>query len=108
MISPVWFGPRVSPVSGSTIFTSIFGKAVPTVLIFLSNVSSALVWVNPGAASVRPYTLVISGMCIFSMASFIVSTGQVEPAMIPVLSEDMSNMSNIGWFIIPMNMVGTP
>ena len=47
-------------------------------------------------------------MFILLIASFMVSTGQVEPAMIPVLSEDISNMSNIGWFIIPINIVGTP
>ena len=77
-------------------------------LIFFSNESAALVCVKPGAASVSPYTLVISFMFIFSIASFMVSTGQVEPAMIPVRSELISNISNIGWFIIPINIVGTP
>ena len=86
----------------------MFGNLRPTVLIFFSNESAALVCVKPGAASVRPYTLVISFMFIFSIASFMVSTGQVDPAMIPVLRELMSNISNIGWFIIPINIVGTP
>ena len=108
MISPGSPTPTSSPVSGSTILTSILGNFLPTVLIFFSKESAALVCVKPGAASVRPYTLVISFMFIFSIASFIVSTGQVEPAIIPVRRELMSNISNIGWFIMPINIVGTP
>ena len=47
-------------------------------------------------------------MNIFSSTCFISSTGQSEPAMIPVRRLDMSNMSNMGWFSSAMNMVGTP
>ena len=47
-------------------------------------------------------------MYIFSLTCFISSMGHREPAMMPVRSEDMSNMSNIGWLSSEMNMVGTP
>ena len=97
-----------SPVSGSISLTSTFGKGVPTVFTFFSNVSAAFVCVIPGDASVRPYTLVISVMFILSITSFMVSTGHVDPAMIPVLSDDMSNMSNIGCVNFAINIVGTP
>ena len=63
--------------------------------------------VIPGEASVRPYTLV-TFMNIFSSTCFISSTGQSEPAMIPVRRQERSNMSNIGWFSSAMNIVGTP
>jgi hypothetical protein len=39
---------------------------------------------------------------------FMASTGQVEPAMIPVLREDKSNISNMGCVYSAINMVGTP
>ena len=47
-------------------------------------------------------------MYIFSDTCFISSTGQSEPAMIPVRRHDISNMENIGWFNSAMNIVGTP
>ena len=49
----------------------------------------------PGDASVNPYTLV-TRMNIFSSTCFISSTGQREPAMMPVRREVRSNMLNIG------------
>ena len=49
----------------------------------------------PGEVSVNPYTLV-TRMCIFCSTCFISSTGQSEPAMIPVRSDVRSNMENIG------------
>ena len=47
-------------------------------------------------------------MCMSLMQRFITSTGQSEPAMIPVRSEDRSWSANVGWFCIAMNIVGTP
>ncbi len=63
--------------------------------------------VIPGELSVRPYTLVMV-INILSDTSFISSTGHSEPAMMPVRSDDMSNIGNIGWFNSAMNIVGTP
>ena len=45
---------------------------------------------------------------IFSDTCFISSTGQSEPAMIPVRRQVRSNISNIGWFNSAINIVGTP
>ncbi len=45
---------------------------------------------------------------IFSSTRFISSTGQSEPAIMPVRRLDISNISNMGWFSSAMNMVGTP
>ena len=39
---------------------------------------------------------------------FITSTGQMEPAMIPVRNEERSCSAKVGWFCIAMNIVGTP
>ena len=50
----------------------------------------------------------ISLQYILSMTCFIVSIGQGAPAIMPVRSDDRSNMSNIGWFSSAMNIVGTP
>ena len=61
----------------------------------------------PGEASVSPYTLV-TFINIFSSTRFISSTGQSEPAIMPVRRLDISNISNMGWFSSAMNMVGTP
>ena len=47
-------------------------------------------------------------MPMSSMQRFITSTGQIEPAMIPVRSDDRSWSANDGWFCIAMNIVGTP
>ena len=47
-------------------------------------------------------------MCISPTQRFITSTGQIDPAMIPVRSEERSRSANVGWFCIAMNMVGTP
>ena len=47
-------------------------------------------------------------MCMSEMQCFITSTGQIEPAMIPVRSEERSWSRNVGWFCIAMNIVGTP
>ena len=47
-------------------------------------------------------------MCMSSTHRFITSTGQIEPAMIPVRSDERSCSANVGWFCIAMNIVGTP
>ncbi len=47
-------------------------------------------------------------MCISLATRFITSTGQGEPAMIPVRSDDRSNSAKRGWSSSAMNMVGTP
>ena len=47
-------------------------------------------------------------MCMSLTQRFITSTGQIEPAMIPVRSEERSRSANDGWFCIAMNIVGTP
>ncbi len=39
---------------------------------------------------------------------FITSTGQIDPAMIPVRSVERSWSAKVGWFCIAMNIVGTP
>ncbi len=39
---------------------------------------------------------------------FMTSTGQTEPAMIPVRSVLRSWSAKVGWFCMAMNMVGTP
>ena len=47
-------------------------------------------------------------MCISATTRFITSTGQGEPAMMPVRSEDRSYVAKSGRFSSAMNMVGTP
>ena len=47
-------------------------------------------------------------MCMSSTQCFITSTGQIEPAITPVRSEERSWSANVGWFCIAMNIVGTP
>ena len=47
-------------------------------------------------------------MCMSAMQRFITSTGQMEPAMMPVRRDVRSWSRNVGWFCIAMNMVGTP
>ena len=47
-------------------------------------------------------------MCMSLTQRFITSTGQIEPAMIPVRSDARSWSANVGWFCIAMNIVGTP
>ena len=47
-------------------------------------------------------------MCMSEMQRFITSTGQSEPAMIPVRSDERSCSAKVGWFCIAMNIVGTP
>ena len=47
-------------------------------------------------------------MCMSLTQRFITSTGQIEPAMIPVRSVDRSWSANDGWCCIAMNIVGTP
>ena len=47
-------------------------------------------------------------MCMSLTQRFITSTGQIEPAMMPVRSEDRSCSAKVGWFCIAMNIVGTP
>ncbi len=42
--------------------------------------------VTPGAVSVWPYTITISDMFMCVLTCFITSTGQGDPAMIPVRS----------------------
>ncbi len=52
--------------------------------------------------------MVTSSMCISLMHCFITSTGQGEPAMMPVRSDDRSKRLKSGWLSSAMNMVGTP
>ncbi len=106
-ISPCTPMGHSSPVSGSITFTSVNSKSRPTVLQRTSNESSMREAVMPGEASVSPYTLV-TFINIFSSTRFISSTGQSEPAIMPVRRLDISNISNMGWFSSAMNMVGTP
>ena len=47
-------------------------------------------------------------MCISATTRFMTSTGQGEPAMMPVRSEPMSKALNSGWSSSAMNIVGTP
>ena len=47
-------------------------------------------------------------MCISATTRFITSTGQGEPAMMPVRREDRSYVAKSGRFSSAMNMVGTP
>ena len=56
--------------------------------------SSYVVCVIPGDASVSPYTMVISFMFILSTTSSIAEMGQGDPAMIPVLKDEKSNLLN--------------
>ena len=52
--------------------------------------------------------MVISFMFIFSTTSSIALMGQGEPAMIPVLSDEKSNLGNSLCSSMLMNIVGTP
>ena len=47
-------------------------------------------------------------MCMSLTQRFITSTGQIEPAITPVRSEDRSWSAKVGWFCMAMNIVGTP
>ena len=47
-------------------------------------------------------------MCIADTHCFMTSTGQGEPAMIPVRRLDRSNRWKSGWASSAMNIVGTP
>ena len=47
-------------------------------------------------------------MCISATTRFITSTGQGEPAMMPVRREERSYVAKSGRFSSAMNMVGTP
>ena len=47
-------------------------------------------------------------MCISATTRFITSTGQGEPAMMPVRSVERSYVAKSGRFSSAMNMVGTP
>ena len=47
-------------------------------------------------------------MCIRDWTCFITSTGQGEPAMMPVRSDVKSNSSKRGCASCAMNIVGTP
>ena len=52
--------------------------------------------------------MVTSGMCIRDWTCFITSTGQGEPAMMPVRSDVRSNSPKRGCSSSAMNIVGTP
>ena len=52
--------------------------------------------------------MVISFMFILSTTSSMVLIGQGDPAMMPVLREEKSNLSNSLLFRMLMNIVGTP
>lgn len=47
-------------------------------------------------------------MCISATTRFITSSGQGEPAMMPVRREERSKVAKSGWSSSAMNMVGTP
>ncbi len=47
-------------------------------------------------------------MCISATTRFITSTGQGDPAMMPVRSEERSYEAKSGRFSSAMNIVGTP
>ena len=47
-------------------------------------------------------------MCMSLMHRFMTSTGQIEPAMMPVRNDDRSCEPKVGWFCMAMNIVGTP
>ena len=47
-------------------------------------------------------------MCIFSMTLRMTSTGQGDPAIMPVYSEVRLTVGNWSWFSMSMNIVGTP
>ena len=49
-----------------------------------------------------------SVMFISFKQRFMTSTGHVEPAMMPVRSDDRSRLAKSGWPSIAMNIVGTP
>ena len=55
-----------------------------------------------------PYAIATSAMPMSSMQRFMTSTGQIEPAMIPVRRLERSWSANVGWCCIAMNIVGTP
>jgi hypothetical protein len=52
--------------------------------------------------------MVTSSIDISAMTRFITSTGQGEPAMIPVRRLDRSRVFAVGSSSMAMNMVGTP
>ena len=64
--------------------------------------------VQPGLASVWPYTMVISVMCILSTTSRMTLMGQGEPAMMPVRMWEKSVFGKSGCSSRAINMVGTP
>ena len=72
------------------ICTSTCGMTVPTVDTRRSSSSSRRVIVETGEVSVIPYMIVTSAMFISATTRFITSTGQGDPAMIPVRSDDKS------------------
>ncbi len=74
-----------------------------------SRSSSACVWHDTGLVSVIPYAIDTSVIPISVMQRFITSTGQGDPAMIPVRRLDRSKVAKSGgWLCIAMNIVGTP
>ncbi len=52
--------------------------------------------------------MVTSFICIISTHCFMLFTGQGEPAMMPVRSEEKLNRLKSGCSRMAMNMVGTP
>ena len=90
------------------ILHSTLANRLPTVSVRTSRGSSKLLMVHPGEASVCPNTEMICFMFITSAAFRISSGGQLAPAMIPVRTWEKSVDAKSGWFIIAMNMVGTP
>ena len=86
----------------------MFGKACPTVSVLTVRLSSTALIVQPGAASVCPYTLTISRMFMSAAAIRMSSGGQFDPAMMPVRIEEKSVAGKSGCWRIAMNIVGTP
>ena len=70
--------------------------------------SLTFVIVHTGDVSVKPYGIVISVICIRLTTCSMTFTGQGEPDMIPVRSEEKSYLEKSGCSSMAMYMVGTP
>jgi hypothetical protein len=66
------------------------------------------VWQDAGDVSVMPYAMESSVMFMSFMQRFMTSTGQTDPAMMPVRNNDKSRLARSGSPRIAMNIVGTP
>ena len=66
------------------------------------------VWHDAGDVSVMPYAMDNSVRFMSLMPRFITSTGQTDPAMMPVRIDDRSRSARCGSPSMAMNIVGTP